>query len=114
MSERIAKARGWKFNSNNSCSFSWSLKKELGMVYQESCPNYFDDPRFYVELFEEMKKDGVRLEYTWNHDLTPVREQWYVSFPNWNVEKRGIQASSDSIGEAICKAWLQWKGIPYE
>ena len=65
-------------------------------------PDYLHDANLYMGLFEEMAKDNMSLVLAKNGLIL-----WECVFGE-NFEDFEV---GDTIGEAVCRAWLAWKGI---
>ena len=81
------------------------IAKEKGRTNPFDNIDYLHDANLYMGLFGEMPNPGLR-----KHGL-----QWYCC-PNMNSSTAlsHIAIYADTIGEAVCRAWLAWKGVVIE
>jgi len=102
----IAVHCGWILNpssisSEYEPSVKWYNPKTGEKLYTHE-PDYLNDARLYMALFEEMWNPGLR-----KHGL-----QWYCC-PNMNASSalNHIAVYSDTIGTAICLAYCKLHGL---
>lgn len=110
LNEIIAKAKGWKFDHRESGDVFLKTPEGKHLL---NCGfelfDYLNDARLYMRLFEEILFDstyyGIRI--------IPHYEEKSITieFESKDHESVRFICDSESIGEAICRAWLCWKGI---
>jgi hypothetical protein len=126
----IAIHQGWKFeppiirNEHNKGywhKFDTSGKRIYGQLSPENPPDYEHNERLYMELFEEMANDGycpallfddngrwaVSTDGTQTLNFESpcdVNTSFFVAKENWK----------DTIGTAICLAYIKLNGLECE
>lgn len=97
INEVIAKSKGYVFEHENPL-FILDAKKD--------CPDYLNDARLYMALFEEMATQGVEPSLRFDDALG-----WMVDWQPQNETSLGERLISDTIGIAICLAYMKLHGL---
>lgn len=108
LNETIAKARGWTVHVRNDeygVVETWHTPKGTPSIYNRR-PDFEHDANLYMQLFMEMSKCGrIFIEDLEDGD-------WLVAYiDNDDCSPFGI---ADTIGTAICLAWLRTNGVEVE
>lgn len=87
---KVAKAKGWPDEAN---------------IY--AIPDYPNDMNACMELLKEMMDKGSLLKI---YGLTNLEDTFYVGVYSSAPGKLPVNIMSNYLPEAICKAYLEWKG----
>jgi hypothetical protein len=107
LNELIAVEKGWEFVSGDEKYPSPHWESSDKKTFCSFVPNYLHDANLYMGLFEEMVVYGKTV-IEMNYDFGMY--QLIIHKAIGQV----YHAKEEDLSEAICKAWLSWKGIPYE
>lgn len=98
----IAEKRGWKICDCNHCKkhnyHIWLDPK--GGLNLEDCPSFTTDPRYAMELLEEMPKPSI----------VKNTDYWTVIPDIETPDEYMIVADNIDLKRAISEAYAQWKG----
>jgi len=119
INEVIAKSKGWRRPTENECAPFDGWINENTHYTSKELPDYLNDARLYMGLFEEIKKTG--FEFRLESDKTGSGEGIYTAVileqrndtngTGWGLR---VISTQSSIGTAICLAYCRLNGLECE